>query len=637
MVRMLDVARTAEAIKLRTCATHLSASFRLHCDRESCCQEAETDRTNPYRGAQAQVARQQRRSYIYLLRRTTTPLFVQRDVLRRSSHKSIEFLHHGLEQGSPFPPFSEYQDTFSNKLTPDMFAAFAKERRIERGGHRIIPTLNYVESDIKNESYICFRRRDVKAMRKTRASQASSSEKLMRLKQELATAAELMTYPYWKERRIERGGHRIIPTLNYDEPDIKNESYICFRRRDVKAMRKTRASQASSSEKLMLLKQELATAAELTSQAKAVWEKREDLASLKRKFPSLLNAKEDEELFYDKEKVVKKPKLTEPTRIVGLRLKSRDNNGDLISPTQHHDAVVRPKERAAAILAQVDREMARIKDRDHHWEDGIENAYQPQPVTHAQRHFNGSPHLSQLDRHHHCCRHLRPLLLTTNCPLQNGVPSNAIPSMLNLERPTWRFRRTVSNDGPGPEVSPSVAVDLMEAEPTTDNPHSHHHAVTSTPANSGLLAASLTSVSSLVFLQLFSRIFTFVRDYGIRDNEPSVGNDGPDEKDRALLNEFHPTYLLKGMSLKKTIIQQLTTDPTIYTPSSDGRLLGFCLIGPASPPRFVATPSLLFRVPLSLRPPSRAAAMHHHQQQSAQQGAIGTPQTTGRPFLCSSK
>ncbi|KAH9161677.1 hypothetical protein EDB89DRAFT_2080423 [Lactarius sanguifluus] len=123
------------------------------------------------------------------------------------------------------------------------------------------------------------------------------------------------------------------------------------------------------------------------------------------------------------------------------------------------------------------------------------------------------------------------------------------------------------------------------------------------------------------------------------DNEPSVGNDGPNEKDRALLNEFHPTYLLKGMSLKKTIIQQLTTDPTIYTPSSDGRLLGFCLIGLASPPRFVATPSLLFRVPLSLRPPSRAAAMHQHQhqQQSAQQGAIGTPQTMGRPFLCSSK
>ena len=64
----------------------------------------------------------------------------------------------------------------------------------------------------------------------------------------------------------------------------------------------------------MRLKQELATTAELVNsvlkreqlkreasqQAKAVWEKREDFASLKRKFPSLPNAKEDEELLYDK-------------------------------------------------------------------------------------------------------------------------------------------------------------------------------------------------------------------------------------------------------------------------------------------------------------------------------------------------
>jgi enhancer of polycomb-like protein len=96
-------------------------------------------------------------------------------------------------------------------------------------------------------------------------------------------------------------------------------------------MRKTRASQASSSEKLLRLKQELTTAAELVTsvlkreqlkreaaqQAKAVWEKREDLASLKRKFPSLLNAKEDEELFVDKEKP-KKPRPAEPTYVYGI-------------------------------------------------------------------------------------------------------------------------------------------------------------------------------------------------------------------------------------------------------------------------------------------------------------------------------
>ena len=40
--------------------------------------------------------------------------------------------------------------------------------------------------------------------------------------------------------------------------------------------------------------------------------------------------------------------------------------------TLHHDTVVRPKERDAVILAQFDREMARIKECDHRWEDGME-------------------------------------------------------------------------------------------------------------------------------------------------------------------------------------------------------------------------------------------------------------------------
>jgi enhancer of polycomb-like protein len=126
----------------------------------------------------------------------------------------------------------------------------------------------------------------------------------------------------------------------------------------------------------------------VAQQANVVWEKCEDLASLKCKFPSLLNAKEDKELFYDKEKV-RRPNLVEPmyvhscclrmlmlihprSHIVGLRIKSQDDKGDLVSLSAHHDAVVRPKECAATIIAQVDCEMARIKDRDHHWEDGIE-------------------------------------------------------------------------------------------------------------------------------------------------------------------------------------------------------------------------------------------------------------------------
>lgn len=66
-----------------------------------------------------------------------------------------------------FPDFSEYQDTFSSPLLPPTFASYVvplwipppanfvriaraiypywKERRIERGGHRIIPVLNVIE------------------------------------------------------------------------------------------------------------------------------------------------------------------------------------------------------------------------------------------------------------------------------------------------------------------------------------------------------------------------------------------------------------------------------------------------------------------------------------------------------------
>jgi enhancer of polycomb-like protein len=144
----------------------------------------------------------------------------------------------------------------------------------------------------------------------------------------------------------------------------------------------------------MRLKQELAITVELVNcvlkreqlkceasqQAKAVWEKREDFSNLKCKFPLLLNAREDEKLFYDKERVKKvkaeqvyiwqcflrvcelKPRFC--SRIGGVKLKMRDN-GDLMSPLSH-EAIVRPKEHAAAILAQVDREMARIRVRDHH-------------------------------------------------------------------------------------------------------------------------------------------------------------------------------------------------------------------------------------------------------------------------------
>ena len=76
-----------------------------------------------------------------------------------------------------FPAFAEYQDVFSSPLAPTIFATYIpplwipepqallriakaiyphwKERRVDRGGHRIIPTLNvsyYIHSSIHRPS-----------------------------------------------------------------------------------------------------------------------------------------------------------------------------------------------------------------------------------------------------------------------------------------------------------------------------------------------------------------------------------------------------------------------------------------------------------------------------------------------------
>jgi len=187
-----------------------------------------------------------------------------------------------------FPAFSEYQDVFSASLPTSTFANYSVPSWIPQP-----PSLLKIAKTI---------------------------------------------YPHWKERRIERGGHRIVPTLNVsyfcnylynsdrfqgDESDTLNESYVCFRRRESKSVRKTRASQVTSSDKLARLQMEFhypleiaklilsreTVKKEAAQQAQVVWEKRLAFVDLKRKFPTL-NDKVDEELLVDKERPVKKPEAT---------------------------------------------------------------------------------------------------------------------------------------------------------------------------------------------------------------------------------------------------------------------------------------------------------------------------------------
>ena len=90
----------------------------------------------------------------------------------------------------------------------------------------------------------------------------------------------------------------------------------------------------------------------MVRQAKAVWEKREDFAGLERNFHPLLNAEEDEELSYDREKI-RRMNPVEPmyvhsccldaqadrsySRIVMPSIKPQNNKDDLVSSSVHHN------------------------------------------------------------------------------------------------------------------------------------------------------------------------------------------------------------------------------------------------------------------------------------------------------------
>ncbi|KAK9478335.1 enhancer of polycomb-like-domain-containing protein [Lipomyces japonicus] len=74
-----------------------------------------------------------------------------------------------------------------------------------------------------------------------------------------------MIYPHWKERKVERKGKPIMYALRFEEHD-KDDSdpYVCFRRREFRQVRKTRRSDAQSSEKLRRLRAEMEIARALT-------------------------------------------------------------------------------------------------------------------------------------------------------------------------------------------------------------------------------------------------------------------------------------------------------------------------------------------------------------------------------------
>ena len=66
-------------------------------------------------------------------------------------------------------------------------------------------------------------------------------------------------YEHWKARRIQAGNKTLIPSLKFETGADTDEAdpYVCFRRREVRQIRKTRGRDAHSAEKLKKLRKEL--------------------------------------------------------------------------------------------------------------------------------------------------------------------------------------------------------------------------------------------------------------------------------------------------------------------------------------------------------------------------------------------
>lgn len=118
----------------------------------------------------------------------------------------------------------------------------------------------------------------------------------------LDAAARLMVhakdmYEYWKQRRQARGNGPLNPTLKFEtHPDSDDmDPYVCFRRREVRQTRKTRARDVQSADKLKRLRRELEEGRQLILMSydrelnkrdllqidKSVYETRESLKQLK--------------------------------------------------------------------------------------------------------------------------------------------------------------------------------------------------------------------------------------------------------------------------------------------------------------------------------------------------------------------
>ena len=77
-------------------------------------------------------------------------------------------------------------------------------------------------------------------------------------------------YSHWKAQRLKRGNRPLLPTLKFETGQETDDAdpYVCFRRREVRQVRKTRGRDAQVTEKLKKLRKELEDARYLVHMVK---------------------------------------------------------------------------------------------------------------------------------------------------------------------------------------------------------------------------------------------------------------------------------------------------------------------------------------------------------------------------------
>jgi enhancer of polycomb-like protein len=249
----------------------------------------------------------------------------------------------------------------------------------------------------------------------------------------LLTRMARSIFPHWKSRREQRGGKSIMPQLNYDETN-DNDPYVCFRRRDVRAARKTRRTDNHSVEQFQKLQFELRKAHDLATLVlrrerekqslyaaeKEVWEAKWKLFETKRRWPSLGVTRDEEEIITGRQngaaaaaaavaaingqmglthlgggqsanssrshsrKQVEKDREERDRRERAIEAARQAERSNLPGKSMAPEAV---RERLLAQQTKLEEELARRKALDSHWDDYTDTSYQPLPSTHAAHAF----------------------------------------------------------------------------------------------------------------------------------------------------------------------------------------------------------------------------------------------------------